>query len=161
MDETLLKLRILAKAETTLLKANARRAAMRGRLFSLALGLLLLTVIMINVAAYQFLSETMSEAAAALIIAGVNGALALIMIVSAMRIQPGPEEDMVQDIREMALTELSSDIAVVKDEFDRVTTDLANIKSGVSKALGLFKPGASAAGSITPVLGLITAMLKK
>ena len=29
MDETLMKLRILAKAETTLLKANARRAAMR------------------------------------------------------------------------------------------------------------------------------------
>lgn len=161
MDETLLKLRILAKAETTLIKANARRAAMRGRLFALALGLLLLTVIMINVAAYQYLSETMSEAAAALIIAGVNGALAVIMIISAMRVQPGPEEDMVQDIREMALAELSSDIAVVKDEFDRVTTDLANIKSGVSKALGLFKPGASAAGSITPVLGLITAMLKK
>ena len=33
MDETLLKLRILTKAEITLLKANARRAAMRGRLF--------------------------------------------------------------------------------------------------------------------------------
>ena len=161
MDETLLKLRILAKAETTLLKANARRAAMRGRMFALALGLLLLTVIMINVAGYQFLSETMSEAAAALIVAAVNAALAVIMLVLAMRIQPGPEEDMVQDIREMALAELSSDIAVVKDEFDRVTTDLANIKSGVSSAIGLFKPGASAAGSITPVLGLITAMLKK
>ena len=39
MDETLMKLRILAKAETTLLKANARRAAMRARLFAVAIGL--------------------------------------------------------------------------------------------------------------------------
>ena len=161
MDETLLKLRILAKAETTLLKANARRAAMRGRLVALALGLLLLTVVMINVAMYQYLSETMSEAAAALAIAGINGALAVILIVSALRIKPGPEEAMVQDIREMAMAELSADFENVKDEFNQVAADLGNIKSGVSKALGLFKPGASAAGSITPVLGLITSMLKK
>ena len=77
-----------------------------------------------------------------------------------MRVQPGPEEAKVRDIREMALTELSADIEVVKDEFDQLTADLANIKSGVSRALGMFKPGASAAGPITPVLGLVTSILK-
>ena len=51
MEETILKLRILAKAETTLMKANARRAAMRARLFAMAIGLLLLTVVMVNGAA--------------------------------------------------------------------------------------------------------------
>ena len=67
MEETILKLRILAKAETTLMKANARRAAMRARLFALAIGLLLLTVVMVNVAAFEYLSQTMSEAAAAVV----------------------------------------------------------------------------------------------
>ena len=160
MDETLLKLRILAKAETTLIKANARRAAARGRLYALALGLLLLTVIMVNLAAYQYLSETMSEAAAALVIAGVNAALAVAMLIYAASIKAGPEEDMVQDIREMAMTELSADLEVVKDEFNQAISDLENIKSGVSKALGMFRGGGSA-GSIAPVLGLITSMLKK
>lgn len=160
MDQTLLKLRILVKAESTLIKAHARRAAARGRLYALALGLLLLTVIMVNVAAYQYLSESMSEAAAALIIAGVNALLAVVMIVYAAGIKPGPEEDMVQDIREMAMAELSTDLEVVKDEFNQAVSDLENIKSGVSKALGIFRGGGSA-GSITPVLSLITSMLKK
>ena len=63
MDETLMKIRILIKAETTLLKASARRASMRGRLYAVAIGLILLTVIMVNLAAYQYLSETRSAAA--------------------------------------------------------------------------------------------------
>lgn len=161
MEETILKLRILAKAETTLMKANARRAAMRARLFAMAIGLLLLTVVMVNVAAFEYLSETMSAAAAAGIMAFVNGILAVIVIVVATRVQPGPEEEMVQDIREMALTELSADLDGVKDDFNRISNDLNNIRSGVGQALGLLKPGRSAAGSLMPVLGLITSMLKK
>lgn len=161
MEETILKLRILAKAETTLMKANARRAATRARLFAMAIGLLLLTVVMTNVAAFEFLSETMSEAAAAGLMALVNGILAIIVIFAATRVQPGPEEDMVKDIREMALTELTADIDGVKDEFNRVSTDLNKIRSGVSQALGFLRPGGSTGGSIAPLLGLITAMLKK
>ena len=72
MDETLMKIRILIKAETTLLKASARRAGMRGRLYAVAIGLVLLTVVMVNLAAYQFLAETVSPAAAALIVGIVN-----------------------------------------------------------------------------------------
>lgn len=161
MEETILKLRILAKAETTLMKANARRAAMRARLFAMAIGLLLLTVVMINVAAFEFLSQTMTEAAAAATVALVNAVLAAIAILAATRVQPGPEEAMVQDIREMALAELSADLDGVKDEFNRVSTDLNNIRSGVGQALDFLKPGGSAAGSLMPVLSLITSMLKK
>lgn len=161
MEETILKLRILAKAETTLMKASARRAAMRARLFAMAIGLLLLTVVMVNVAAFEFLSESMSEAAAAGLMALVNGILALIVIFAAARIQPGQEEAMVQEIREMALTELTADIDGVKDEFNRISTDVKTIRSNVSQALGFLRPGGSAAGSLTPLLGLITAMLKK
>ncbi len=51
MDETLMKIRILIKAETTLLQASARRAGMRGELYAVAIGLFLLTVIMVIMAA--------------------------------------------------------------------------------------------------------------
>jgi hypothetical protein len=161
MEETILKLRILAKAETTLMRASARRAAMRARLFAMAIGLLLLTVVMVNLAAFEFLSQTMSEAAAAGTMALVNGILAVIVIFGATRVQPGPEEAMVQDIREMALAELSADLDEVKDEFNRISSDLDSIRSGVGQALGFLKPGGSAAGSLMPVIGLITSMLKK
>lgn len=161
MDETLLKLRILVKAESTLFKANARRAAMRTRLFAMAIGMLLLAVVMINVAAYQYLSELMSEAAAALVVSAINGVLAIIVIVVATRLKAGPEEAMVHDIREMALTELSADLDEVRDEFNRIGTELNTIRSGVGQALGFLKPGGSATGSLMPVLSLITSMLKK
>ena len=161
MDETLMKIRILIKAETTLLKASARRAGMRGRLYAVAIGLILLTVIMVNLAAYQYLSETRSAAVAALIVGFVNAVLAVIVIVMAMRIQPGPEEGMVEDIRELALTELSADMDAVKEEFTQVKNDLGKIKTGVSSALGMFKSGGAGIGSLAPILGLITSMLKK
>jgi hypothetical protein len=161
MDETLMKIRILIKAETTLLKASARRAGMRGRLYAVAIGLILLTVIMVNLSAYQYLSETRSAAAAALIVGFVNAVLAVIVIVMAMRIEPGPEEDMVRDIRELALTELSADMDAVKEDFTQVKNDLGKIKTGVSSALGMFKSGGAGVSSIAPILGLITSMLKK
>lgn len=161
MDETLMKIRILAKAESTLLKANARRTALRARLFAMAIGLGMLTVVMINLAAYQYLSQTLSEAQAALIIGLFNAALAVVVIILASRVQPGPEEAMVQDIREMVLTELSADMDTVKNEFAQIGGDLQNIKSGVSKALGIFKGGGSGLGSTAQALGLITTMLKK
>jgi len=161
MDETLMKIRILIKAETTLLKASARRAGMRGRLYAVAIGLFLLTVVMVNLAAYEYLSETRSAAAAALIVSLVNGVLAVIAIVMAMRIQPGPEEAMVQEIRELALAELSADMDAVKEDFVQVKNDLEKIKNGVSSAFGMFKSGGAGVGSVAPILGLITSMLKK
>jgi len=161
MDETILKLKILVRAESTLLKASARRAAARARLFSIAIGLLMLTVIMVNVAAYEYLSASQGTAMAALIVGGVNGILAIIVIFLATRVKAGPEEDMVRDIRELAITELSSDVDGVKQEFTRMGEDLDKIKSGVSSALGVFKSGGIGVGSAGPVLGLITSMLKK
>ncbi len=161
MDETILKVRILAKAEMTLLKANAHRAAVRGRLFAIAIGLILITVLMVNLAAYQYLAETQSEAMSAMIVGLVNALLAVMLMISAMRVKPGPEEAMVREIREMAMSELSADIDNMKGEFAQVSDDLNKIKTGVSSALGVFRGGGSNLGAVGPALGLITAMLKK
>ena len=82
-------------------------------------------------------------------------------VLAAMRIQPGPEEAMVRDIREMALAELSGDVDLAKDEFVRISGDLNRIRTNVSAALGIFKSGAPGAGSVGPLLGIITKMLKE
>lgn len=161
MEETMMKVRILAKAESALIKANVHRAAARARLFAMAIGLLLLTVTMINIAAYQYLSETHSAATAALFVGLGNALLAVFVLFLASRIKPGPEVDMVQEIRDMALTELSGDLDAVKESFEQFSDDVGRIRSRVSSTMGVFKSGNSGLGTLGPALGLITTMLKK
>jgi len=161
MDETLLKLRVLTRAEMTLAKANARRIAARSRLYAIALGMILITVVMINIAAFEYLSTQMSDAMAALTIAIVNAVLALLIIFVATRIQPGPEEEMVREIREMALTELSADADGIKQNFAQISSDINRIKSGFSSVSGLFGSSSSGLCSLGPLLSMLTSMLKK
>jgi hypothetical protein len=154
MDETLLKIRLLTRAEMTLAKANARRMAARSRLYAIAVGMILLTVIMINIAAYEYLSTFKGEATAALLVALANAILAVIVIFAASRIQAGPEEEMVKEIRELALSELSADADGIRQSFAQIGSDLERIRSGFSSVSG-------GLGSLSPVIGLLTSMLKK
>ena len=154
MDETLLKLRVLTRAEMTLAKANARRMAARSRLYAVALGMVMLTVIMVNIAAYEYLSAIKSTPVAALIVGFVNAVLAVLVLFSASRIKPGPEEEMVKEIRELALTELSADADGIRSNFAQISSDIERIRYGFSTVSG-------GLGSLSPLLGLLTSMLKK
>ncbi len=161
MDETLLKLRVLTRAEVTLAKANARRIAARSRLYVIALGMVLITVVMLNIAAFEYLSTQMSAAMAALTIAIVNGVLATLLIFVATRIQPGPEEEMVKEIRELALTELSADADGIKRNFAQISSDVERIRSGFSSVSSIFGSTGNGLGSLGPLLGMLTSMLRK
>jgi len=161
MDETLLKLRVLTRAEMTLAKANGRRIAARSRLYAIALGMILLTVIMVNMAAYEYLSVLKGETVAALIVALANAILAVLVILAASRIKPGPEEEMVREIRELALTELSSDADGIRQSFAQIRSDIERIRSGFSSVSGVLGSAQVGLGSLSPVLGLLTGMLKK
>mgnify|MGYP001555758688 FL=1 len=161
MEETMMKLRILVKAESTLIRAHLRRASAQARLYVLAIGLLLLTVIMVNVALFEYFSTVHGATIGALIVAGINAVLAIGAMLYAGRMRPGPEEDMVRDIREMALTELQADLDGVRSEFEQVTGELSKIRSNVNSALGLFKSGKSGMGAIGPAVSLVSALLKK
>jgi uncharacterized membrane protein (DUF485 family) len=161
MDETLLKLRVLTRAEITLAKANARRIAARSRLYAVALGMVLLTVVMLNIAAFEYLSTQMSDAMAAVTMAIVNAVLAMLLMFVATRIQPGPEEEMVKEIRDLALTELSADADGIRRRFTQISSDVERIRSGFSSVSGIFGSSGSSLGSLGPLLGMLTSMLKK
>ena len=161
MDETLLKIRVLTRAEVTLAKAHARRIAARSRLYAVALGMILLCVVMINIAAYEYLSMTRSEATAALIVAIANAVLAVLVIFVASRIKPGPEEEMVREIRELALTELSADADGIRQNFAQISSDIERIRSGFSSVSGALGSAHAGLGSLGPLLGMLTSMLKK
>ena len=123
--------------------------------------MILLTVIMINIAAYEYLSTLKGDAVAALLVALANGVLAVVVIFVASRIKPGPEEEMVKEIRELALSELSADADGIKQNFAQISSDLERIRSGFSSVSGVLGSANSGLGSLGPILGMLTSMLKK
>jgi hypothetical protein len=151
MEETLLKLRILASAEMKLARVRFRRLAGRAVFFGLAAGLFLLAVVMVNIGAYQILSERYSSGDAAFMVAAGNAVLAALLALVGWRIKAGPEEQMAREIREMALEELTADVDELQEEVSRVGKDVKRIRTGFSI---LTKGGTIGAGlvSLSPVI---------
>lgn len=160
MQETLLKLRILASAELNLARIAARRLATRSTLLAIAIGLLLLAVVIVNIGAYHLLTQTQSESTASFLVAAGDGVLAILAIIIAMRLQPGPEEQMARQIREMAFEELAAEVDDLKDQFGKVGTDVKRIRTGFSF---LARSGSLSAGlaSIAPVISIIADTIKE
>ena len=158
MDETLLKIRILARAELTLAQVHARVAARRGVLAIVAVGLFVLTVAMVNVGLFFVLSARFGQAGAAFAIATINAVLGTVIIAVAARLRPGPEEQLVHEIRDMALSELSAEATELKAQITAVTDDLERIRTGIGALTG--SGGLGGLGHLAPVLGLLTEALK-
>lgn len=160
MHETFLKLRILASAELNLARITARRLANRATLLAIAVGLLLLAVVMINIGVYDFLSRTQTPSMAAFLVAAGDGVFAVLAVIIAMRLGPGPEEQMARQIREMAFDELAEDVDDLKDELAKVGTDVKRIRTGFSL---LARSGSISSGlaSIAPVISVIADTIKE
>jgi len=159
MSETMLKLRIWARAETTLAKITARRTGQRITAMAIAVGLALLTVGMVNLGTFELLAETYGRAKGAYYLAAGNGLLAILLVLVAQRSKPGLDEQMVSEIREMALTELQADADEFKEEFNRLTGHVRRIEDAVS---GLTGSGStlSKLTTVGPVVELAVQALK-
>jgi type VI protein secretion system component VasK len=159
MDETVTKMRILARAEMTLAKISAQRAAHRATYYAVAIGLVLLTVVLINVGAYHMLVEHISAATAAFILAGANALLTLVVVFAASRVRAGPEEKLVQEIREMALADLTEDVDEVRKEFAEIGEGVKRLRSGISSVAG-GGFGGGLAGAATLITTIIDVLKK-
>jgi len=160
MEETLLKLRILASAEMNLARVKSRRLVNRAIFFAIALGLLLLAVVMVNIGAYQLLSESYSPSDSAFLVAAGNTVVAALLAFAGWRVQAGPEEQMAREIREMALEELTADVDELQEEVTKVGKDVRRIRSGFSL---LAKGGSIGAGlaSLAPLIATVIESVKQ
>lgn len=159
MTAVMLKLRIWVHAETALLKINARRTGQRFTALAIALGLAILSVGMINIGIFELVAESYGRVKGAFYLAGGNGLLAAVVVVVAQRAKPGLEEEMVAEIREMALTELQSDADEVKAEFERIADRVRRIENSVSALTGSGS-SLSKLSTLGPVVELATHALK-
>jgi hypothetical protein len=160
MHETILNLKILTRAELTLARMDLQRAANRAILYSIAIGLVLLAVVMINVGAYQLLAETYNNAIAAFLVAAGNGLLAAVMLLAVRQLKPGPEEQTVREIRDRALAEFTTQFNEVEADFALLGADVKRFRTGFS---ALRKGGSIGIGllGIAPVIAKIIESIKR
>jgi len=158
MNETMIKLRILMHAEYTLARVNLRRLVNKTMLAAIAIGLVLLAVVMTNVGAYELLAESQGAAKGAFLVAAGNAFLAALVIFAVRQLKPGPEEEMVQEIRQLTLAELSADAEGIRQSFASIAKDVKGIQSGFSAIGGGLGAGLTSLG---PLIGLLVETLKK
>lgn len=158
MEETLLKLRILASAEMNLARVKFRRLAGRAVFLGLAAGLFLLAVVMANIGVYQLLSERYSSGDSAFIVAAGNAVLAALLAFFGWRIKAGPEEQMAREIREMALEELTADVDELQEEVSKVGKDVKRIRTGFSILTRGGQIGAGLAGLVPVIKTVVDAV---
>lgn len=161
VNDTMLKLRIWARAEASLGKMNARRTGQRLAMLGVSVGLTVLTVGMLNLGFYEYLAETHGKAEAAFVLAGSNALLAVLVALAAQRTRSRPEEAMVQEIREMAMAELATDAEQLREEFRRIAGHVRRIEDGLSAISNASASGVAMMSSVGPVLEMIVHALKQ
>ncbi len=159
MNELMVKLRILARAEMTLFKADAQRRSNKASLTAISIGCIFVALVFVNVGFFFMLTDSAVDSRAAFILAGGNFALAVVPFLLRRQSKPGPEEAMVREIREMAAEEVVKDINSVTDEIAALGSGIKQLRSGISSFSGGGMGGAL--GALGPVLPLVIDLLKK
>ncbi len=159
MDDLVLKFRILLRAEAAIRNSQIRLAVRQARLTAVGLVLALLALGMLNVSIYLALETRLGGSTAALLLAVVNGILALILILAAGRMKTGPEVDMAEEIRDLAVTEIAADADELKQELQQIRAEVTQISSGFRRLLG---GDLSLLGlpNLSPLIGVLASSLK-
>ena len=136
MESFLLKVRLLTRAELVLVRLHIRRAARQASLIAVGIVAILLAIAMINVAGYFYFADQLGRVAAALVLAGLNGLLAIVLFLVSNRLGLGPEEQMAGEIRDLAVAQISADAQRVKDDVDKMKSDVEQIRTVLSSLKG-------------------------
>lgn len=160
MNEFIVKLRILARAEVTLFKADAARRTNQALLAAISIGCVFVGLVFVNMGLFFMLTESDIDSRAAFILAAGNFGLAVVPFLLRRNTKPSPEEAMVREIREMAAAEISKEITEITDEIGAVGDGIKQLRSGIS-SFSRGGGGGIGFGALGPLLPLIIDLLKK
>ena len=147
------KIKLLVKSEKALLSLEMKKKGRQTVWVALGLIAVLVTLVMINITAYLYLSSTRTALESATIQTGVNIVLAVLFFILASRQTLGAEATSIEDIRDFAWEQVSTDI----DEVKQHATDLKNSVVKVKKTVDSFTTGD--AFGIKKVLPIITTLI--
>ncbi len=149
MDDLLIKLRLLARAEMVLFRLHLRRTMLQASLSLVAVLLTVLAVGMLNVALYQYLVPRLDGAGAALSVALADLVIAAAVFIAAARQGLGAEYDSAREIRELVVADLTADAEQIKARITELHDDIRQLRASAS---GLLSPGSVISNSVLPWL---------
>ena len=132
MDEFLVKMHLLLKAEIILLRLQLSRTIQQAAFYIAAALLAVLAAGMLNIALYLYLAPRLDGASAALAVAMVDIALAVVAVVVASHLRLGPEVDAVRSLREATMANLTVDAERVKTQIAELQDDVKRIRTAVT-----------------------------
>ena len=147
------KIKLLIKSEKALLSLEMKKKSRQTLWTALALVAVLVTLVMVNITTYLYLASTHTNLEAATILTGLNIAVAVIFFVIASRQTVGAEAASIEDIRDFAWEQVSSDI----DEVKQNVTEFKNSVVKVKKTVDSFTTGD--AFGFKKVLPIITTLI--
>ena len=136
MDDFLKKMQVLLRTEAAIFQINLQTAGKQIILFAVGIVLILLAVAALNVGIYTALADRYGGVTGALIVAAINGILAVVLMVVANRTKPGPEAAMAKEIRDLAISEINTDVNKIRQNLDDFKSDVERIKNGFTSLTG-------------------------
>jgi hypothetical protein len=118
--------RVLAEMQVGLV---SRKAVLLGG--AMVAGLLALA--MANVAGFFALAPSLGSPGAASVVALVDAVAAGLLAVVAVSLQPGREEDVVREVRDMALDEIGAELEVVQQRLAQVGDNVERVGTSVAR----------------------------
>jgi len=157
MDDLIAKLRLLAKAETILIRLHLQRAVRQMSFVIVAALFGLLALAMLNVALYLFLAPRFDPALAALAVAGLDMLVAVAAILAASRLELGPEADDAASIRDAVSNDLAAAAKRLQVQLDDLGHDIKRIRSTVT---GIAQPGGISLSAVFQWITMLVGYLR-
>ena len=156
MDPLLQRLALLMRAEALGLRIRAKHAARSAAFTAAAIAMALLAFTLLNLCAYNALASIYGQTIAALILAVVDAAIAWVLFMQAQSGTPTSEEAMVDELRALALAELSNDAARLKAQLGHLQKQVTKIGEGISR-----DPLQFGLSSIGPILAIASRLFSR
>ena len=158
MTDPINKIQILIRSEIALLRLQTKRMATQIGFRVVALIFAVLALAMLTFAGYQALVKPFGPVMAALVVALVDGMLALILLFVSQHVGNYSEQERVlKEVREMAYSELNADFEELKDGVDQVSDDVKRIHDNI---VTIVSGTSELVSFVTPVLSLLVATIK-
>jgi len=152
------KIKLLIKSEKALLSLEMKKKSRQTVWIALGLVAVLVTLVMSNITAFLYLLATHTQLESATILTGINIAVAVIFFVLASRQTVGAEASSIEDIRDFAWEQVSTDI----DEVKQHATDFKNSVVKVKKTVDNFTTGdAFGFKKVMPIITTLIDLNKK
>ena len=126
-------LQLLWRSERVMAEARLKLISRKLVLAVIAGIACLIAVSMLNLAAYLALITVVSKPLAALIVAVINLVIAGLMVAIAQGLQPGPEEEMLREVRDIALGDLGSEVDDVQAQLLRLREDVEGVRASITQ----------------------------